>query len=904
MAGITQLVPNYILGLSDQPDELKLPGQVRECKNTLPEITAGLTKRPGGKLVAPVNVASNGCYFHYFRDNDEQYVGQIARNGTVKIYRCSDGQEYAYGNPTGSAIVYDSTQQQTSTTNYLTHSSDEDLQFLTVNDFTFITNRLKTVAMANTTEPLRPAEAFIELKQVAYSSQYGVEIFAPTSSNTQVVTTAARISHSVTLPGNDGDCPFVGTGVFNLSNGSNKKNLYVRITTTGQSLPDKNNSGDFDCRYTTVVDLLYGGEGWQEGDTATATLSGKTYTITVDEINSTTVRADHVIRPRPTPFTGETTISANSILGDLRTEILDNTTGFTAEIIGNGLYLTKSSDFNVTSSETPLLNILTDQVNDVGKLPSQCKHGYVVKVANSTAVEDDYYVRFEGHNNQDGEGSWVECAKPGIKISFDPETMPLQIKRKSNGDFKVGYPNWENRLVGDDDSNPKPSFVNKKINKILFFRNRLVFLSQENVILSRPGDFFNFWAKTAITFTASDVIDISAFSTETAELFDGIEVNSGLLLFSLNHQFMLTTDSDIFSPETAKINHISTYNFNTASNPVSLGTTIGFLDNAGVNSRFFEMTEVAREGEPVVLEPSRIIGKRLPKQINLVSCSKENNLVTFVQESSNTLFGFRYFNSGAKRLQAAWFTWELSGKIKYIFSIDDSYFAILKNDQQHVLQRFDLIVGDTTATVTESNQPVHLDNYKTINTSEMTYNSSSQKTTFAKPVGFIFDGQLKAFVKATGSNIGRSADATENGSNIELAGDWTSNNLILGYEFDMEVELPTIYYTRKEGEAVRSDIHASLTIHRVKLMFGDVGLYKTTLKRLGKADYTQQFELTPANQYAANTTAIKDQTIQTIPVYERNQNLNIVIKSSHPTPATVRSMQWEGDYSNRFYKRV
>jgi hypothetical protein len=87
-------------------------------------------------------------------------------------------------------------------------------------------------------------------------------------------------------------------------------------------------------------------------------------------------------------------------------------------------------------------------------------------------------------------------------------------------------------------------------------------------------------------------------------------------------------------------------------------------------------------------------------------------------------------------------------------------------------------------------------------------------------------------------------------------------------------------------------------------MFGDVGLYKTTLKRLGKADYTQQFELTPANQYAANTTAIKDQTIQTIPVYERNQNLNIVIKSSHPTPATVRSMQWEGDYSNRFYKRV
>ena len=98
------------------------------------------------------------------------------------------------------------------------------------------------------------------------------------------------------------------------------------------------------------------------------------------------------------------------------------------------------------------------------------------------------------------------------------------------------------------------------------------------------------------------------------------------------------------------------------------------------------MTDVAREGEPVVLEPSRIIGKRLPKEIDLVSCSKENNLVTLRSKAASTLFGFRYFSSGAKRLQAAWFTWELSGNIKYIFSIDDSYFAIVKNGSNYVLQ--------------------------------------------------------------------------------------------------------------------------------------------------------------------------------------------------------------------------
>ena len=88
----------------------------------------------------------------------------------------------------------------------------------------------------------------------------------------------------------------------------------------------------------------------------------------------------------------------------------------------------------------------------------------------------------------------------------------------------------------------------RTINKMVFFRNRLVFLSDENVIMSRPGDFFNFWPKSAIAASAEDNIDISASSEYPAILFDGIQVNSGLVLFTKNQQFMLTTDSDVLSP--------------------------------------------------------------------------------------------------------------------------------------------------------------------------------------------------------------------------------------------------------------------------------------------------------------------------------------------------------------------
>ena len=69
---------------------------------------------------------------------------------------------------------------------------------------------------------------------------------------------------------------------------------------------------------------------------------------------------------------------------------------------------------------------------------------------------------------------------------------------------------FEPRLVGDELTNPDPSFVGSTVNKMLFFRNRLAILSGENIVLSQPGDYFNFWANSALTVSPQDSIDISA----------------------------------------------------------------------------------------------------------------------------------------------------------------------------------------------------------------------------------------------------------------------------------------------------------------------------------------------------------------------------------------------------------
>ena len=99
-----------------------------------------------------------------------------------------------------------------------------------------------------------------------------------------------------------------------------------------------------------------------------------------------------------------------------------------------------------------------------------------------------------------GEGVWEEVAAPGIDIKLDKDTMPLKLTRVNpgtyainggasrnytNGCFKFGYPDWGERDVGDDITNSKPTFVGNPIQKMLFFRNRIALLSNENVINSR-----------------------------------------------------------------------------------------------------------------------------------------------------------------------------------------------------------------------------------------------------------------------------------------------------------------------------------------------------------------------------------------------------------------------------------
>ena len=1066
MSTITQTIPSYISGISQQPDTLKTPGQVSVAQNVLPDVTEGLMKRPGGRLVGSLsdgtkNSVTTGRWFSYYRDEDEQYIGQIDRVGEVRIWRCSDGAEQT--------VSYDSS-FTTELKLYLNHYADDDLQVLTLNDVTYVTNRAEYKSDGSTPHPktdvevkaattaTRNPEAYFELKKIAYANQYAVNIYDNDTETSIYTATRIKVQRTHdssnscgsggtlsglptggylcsdgsgdggvnTDPNQDAYCPNVDTQIFTISHGSagdsadangqswsisvnisgggaqaDRKDLYFRIATIGQSVPQGGSATnpDYRCRYTTTHDLLHGGEGWRSGDWFYVYMKNARYKVTVMEHSVAKVRGNlAAARPSPTPFDNETTITTESILGALETEIIAGGTFADGdiELIGNGLHVSRSSGvFNANSPAPDLINVLTSEVNVLEDLPNQCKHGYIVKIANSVEDEDDWYVKFKGHNGKDGSGVWEECRAPGLKYQLDPETLPLQIVRQTDGSFKVSHCTYEDALVGDETTNPFPSFVDNKIRKMIFFRNRVCFMSDENIIMSKPGlKTFDFFNKTALAFSNVDPIDLSVGSDKPAIIYDAIQVNTGLILFTKTQQFMLTTDSDILSPNTAKINTLANYNFNSQTSPISLGVTVGWLDNAGKNSRFFEMQRTMREGEPDVVEQSKLVSKLFNKDLRLISNSRENGVIFFSEIGTSTIYCYRYFNSEEKRIQAAWFTWEIPGAIQHHAVLDDSLYVIVRNNSKDQMLKFAIKLPDDTRTVTDDTHTadatddilyrLHLDHSKPVNVLTQIYNATTNKSTFAKPDGYeASDKTLVAYDVTKGDDypaIGRYDTATIDGSNVVLDGNWSrrinqvtitnagsgytsaptisfsggsgtgaaatatisdgkitaitvtdngynytsaptisisggggssgaatctiDSDFVLGYLFDYEVQFPTIYRTSQQQQKFRSDIQASLIIQRLKLNLGNTGLYETLIKRTGKPDYTEVWEPAVADSYLANSVDFVESVTQTVPTYEKNTNLTVTLKSSHPAPATLLSMTWEGDYSNKFYSRV
>ncbi len=644
------------------------------------------------------------------------------------------------------------------------------------------------------------------------------------------------------------------------------------------------------------------------------TINGQTATIT-------TRNADNF-------STGGTNkaLSADDILNDIVTQI--NTlgiSGLSVTTLDTTIELSCSSAISVSAKggkDTSLFTAFSDQVESVAKLPEQSVAGRVVKIINTDSTNDTYYAKFIANNGSSGDGFWEETVGFGVSTGLDATTMPHELINTSLNNFVFQPITYTARLSGDDVSNSHPSFVNNKIQQTFFHNNRLGFLTSDNVSMSQTSEFFNFYHISALTQTDADPLDLNCSSIKPAVLHAVLPTAQGLVLFSQKQQFLMFSDDQVLTPTSSVIRTISNYEMDPKIDPVDSGGTLAFVSKTPGFSRVFAMQTRGSQENPIVVDISRIVAEWVPDTVQDLITSTSNNFIALFGPSSNYIWFYRTYNDGTETLVQSWYRWYMPGKVHQAVVDNDRMYCVVEAGGKYMLLTASLTqTPDDEILVNSNGQKInpYLDMYAPA--SSVSYDSTTRISKCYLPYDDISSLTPALIIKGSGSNNFNTANSgpVQSGFTIspergvdgtgpyflvpELDLTGVASDVIVGYKFNYDIELPTIFLTTgQKGEI--TDFTASVTIARMKFSVGLSSGLGFKIQAKGRTEWTDVLPSVDANYYLADDVPLEEENIFTVPLHQRSENVSVRLYSDTPFPVSLISMMWEGNYSPRFYRRM
>jgi len=520
----------------------------------------------------------------------------------------------------------------------------------------------------------------------------------------------------------------------------------------------------------------------------------------------------------------------------------------------SSLDITRNSAFTLAArggTRNSDIKSFQDEVDNISQLPSKSYNGHVVKIVNNETVLDDYYASFHAENGTSGVGYWEETLAPNASAGFEKSSMPHELVNTGTNAFTFQQIQFKDRLVGDNDTNAHPSFVGKKIEAAFFSNNRLGFLSEDNVSMSRSGEQFNFYFKTAQTVIDSDPVDISCSSVLPTKLNSVMPTAQGVILFSARQQFVMFSDSGVITPSNATIRAISNYEIDENIDPVDVGTQMNFITKTPGYTRVFSMVTRGQQENPQVLDLSRVVKEWISPNIDQLVSSPQNSMVALASQSSNEVYVFRYYNNGRENLMEAWVKWYMAGTTQFVAIDSDEMYAVTKQGNQVVLSKAALSQSPEQAIIV-NNQGVKvnpsIDLYATA--SSVVYDAANELTKCYLPYNDVSELTPVLLIKgntSTGTFVESGFTITpERGSDgtgpyfIVPKKDLTSvaSDVIVGFKYNFDVHLPTTFY-RPENKI--SDFTATLTVARMNFSVGLSGAMNFKVKQKGREPYRVEF---------------------------------------------------------------
>lgn len=754
---ISGQIPNLINGVSQQPATLRMPTQGEDQENGLSHIARGLEKRPCTEHVAELSgitsADSNDVFIHTIRRTEDEAYALAIKGGTSSVdpeIKLIDLTGYATGTAGNEVYIQpDSTigdagpvtsngTLDATVVSYLSNFtasggtndfSPNKLGSTTIADFTFILNKTQKVKKnSSSRHETRPYETLIYVKVGDYDSHYKVLITEYKVDSDGVINrdlpdfqweveyitphneTESLTKYSATKSINNQAAVVVSTIAETLYEGAFITQLVDLKEDTVNSTVKIVEAGT-NTEYTGSDGVITQG---------TVTTRKRTWNTGTSEWNNWVTQTTNkgikgIFADDPTHFAGSfgTGVTGDPIRGFTHGESLiafeDKVYPFTVEVTdGKGdTYIEAINGHDETSS--------------FGKLPaSKVPLGFTAKVSGDRNTgQDDYYVSWN-------ESVWKETFKPlypggtadysnaslleEALDSLDNSTMPVQLYKafdtNDNIYFILKPVTWDKRTVGSDEINPFPSFSNYNttdfpdglytINDIFFHRNRLGFISDENVILSEAAEYFNFFAKTVLSILDTGMIDVAVSNNQVAILKSAIPFQQSLVLFSDLQQFKLTSDQ-FLTPTSVTVDVATNFETSTDTNPVAAGKTIFFPFKRGAYSGIREYfidraTEINDANEITAHVPDYIEGTVRKMAVS----SNEETLLILSDTDRRDVFVYKYFYSEQEKLQSSWSKWKFDAEVIDMSFIGSIAFILFRRGTSVYLEKINLSVDNAT----------------------------------------------------------------------------------------------------------------------------------------------------------------------------------------------------------------
>lgn len=327
-------------------------------------------------------------------------------------------------------------------------------------------------------------------------------------------------------------------------------------------------------------------------------------------------------------------------------------------------------------------------------------------------------------------GVWEETTSLNGGIGLDEETMPHALVSNADGSFEFTVFPWKVRKVGDNDTNPPPTFVGRPIKDVFFYRNRLGFISDENIILSCAGDYGNFWRTTVTDLLDSDVVDAAVSSTKVSLLQYAVPFNAGLMLFADQSQFQLNAEGAL-TPSTVSIDTVTEFEMSTRVRPVGIGTDVYFITQSGQYSRVREYFVQPDSSANDANDITQHVPRYLPRDITtLAGNDNEEVLFAVSPQTPKSIWAYKFvWMDATDKAQAAWGEWQIAGegKVLTVATLENQLYAVIQRADGAYLERCDIQSGAETG---DMGRQILLDR---LMPTEGVYNGAAENTEFLLP---------------------------------------------------------------------------------------------------------------------------------------------------------------------------